>query len=123
MRVRYGGAPLNSRTWVSWAVRLWDENDVPGDWSQAAVFELGLLSPSDWTAQWITGDYQVDKKLRYPVDCFRKTFQAGAVKKARLYAAACGLYEGRLNGKRIGDFVLAPGTPTTANGCSARPTM
>ena len=109
MRVRCGGAPLNSRTRVSWAVRLWDENDVPGDWSQAAVFELGLLSPSDWTAHWIAGDYQVDKKLRYPVDCFRKTFQAGAVKKARLYAAACGLYEGQLNGKRIGDFVLAPG--------------
>ncbi len=109
MRARYGGEPLNSRARVSWAVRLWDEHDVPGDWSETAHFELGLLSPDDWTAQWITGNYQVKKKLRYPVDCFHKTFQAGAVKQARLYAAACGLYEGRLNGARIGDFVLAPG--------------
>ena len=109
MRVRYGGAPLNSRARVAWQVLLWDENGRPGDWSETAFFELGLLSPSDWAAQWITGNYKVEKRLRYPVDCFRKTFQAGAVKKARLYAAACGLYAGRLNGVRIGDFVLAPG--------------
>ena len=109
MRVRYGGEPLNSRARVVWQVRLWDENDVPGDWSEETFFELGFLSPTDWTARWITGDYQVEKKLRYPVDCFRKTFETGQVKKARLYAAACGLYEGRLNGERIGDFVLAPG--------------
>ncbi|MBD5084953.1 MAG: family 78 glycoside hydrolase catalytic domain [Clostridiales bacterium] len=109
MRVRYGGAPLNSRARVAWAVRLWDENDRPGDWSETAHFELGLLSATDWTAQWITGDYRVNKKLRYPVDCFRKTFETRQVKKARLYVTACGLYEGRLNGARVGNFVLAPG--------------
>ena len=35
--------------------------------------------------------------------------KADNVKSARLYVSACGLYEGSLNGKRIGDFVLAPG--------------
>lgn len=109
MRVRYGGVPLNSRVRVSWQVRLWDENDRPGDWSEQALFELGLLSPSDWTARWIAGDCCVEKKRRYPVDCFRKTFTAEQAKKARLYVTACGLYEGRLNGARVGDFVLAPG--------------
>lgn len=109
MRVIYGGAPLGSRIRVEWSVRLWDENGQLGEWSETARFELGLLNSADWTARWIAGDYSVDKKLRYPVDCFRKTFAAGQVKKARLYAAACGVYEGRLNGKRIGNFVLAPG--------------
>lgn len=109
MRAQYAGEALKSRSRILWRVRLWDENDRPGDWSEEANFELGLLDASDWQAKWITGNYKVNKKQRYPVDCFRKAFSAGAVKKARLYATACGVYEGQLNGKRIGDFILAPG--------------
>ncbi len=106
--VHYCGR-LISRSRVEWKVRLWDENDVQGDWSEPAVFEMGLLRASDWKAQWITGNYKVNKKQRYPIDCFRKNFNAQNIIKARLYAAACGVYEGCLNGKRIGSFVLAPG--------------
>lgn len=106
--VPYGGK-LISRTCVEWRVRLWDERDEPGGWSEPAVFEMGLLRACDWKAQWITGNYRVNKKQRYPVDCFRKIFHAENIVKARLYATACGLYEGCLNGKRIGDFILAPG--------------
>lgn len=109
MRVQYAGDKLRSRSRVLWQVRLWDENGQPGEWSENASFELGLLDPADWQAVWITGNYRVNKKRRYPVDCFRKVFSVAAVKKARLYATACGVYEGKLNGKRIGDFILAPG--------------
>ncbi len=109
MRIRYGGTPLKSRDRVEWQLRLWDEEDQPGDWSEAAFFELGLLSSADWSARWIAGDYTVNRKQRYPAECFRKFFETGNVVKARLYVTACGIYEGRLNGKRIGDFVLAPG--------------
>ncbi|MGN0998468.1 MAG: family 78 glycoside hydrolase catalytic domain [Faecousia sp.] len=109
MRVAYAGESLKSRSRAIWQVRLWDENGSAGDWSEEASFELGLLEPSDWQARWITGNYKVNKKQRYPVDCFRKVFSIGTVKKARLYATACGIYEGKLNGKRIGDFILAPG--------------
>ncbi len=101
--------PLTSRERVNWKVRLWDENDQPGDWAQA-FFEMGLLTKDDWTAQWITGDYRPNRKERYPVDCFSKTFTLDKpVKSARLYATACGLYEARLGGKKVGDFVMAPG--------------
>ena len=106
--IPYGGS-LTSRSRVEWRVRLWDENNVSGDWSEPAVFEMGLLHASDWKAQWITGNYTVNKKQRYPVDCFRKTIFVENVVKARLYAAARGVYEGCFNGRRIGDFILAPG--------------
>ncbi len=98
---------LSSREHVSWKIRLWDENDDCGDWSEGS-FEMGLLTANDWKAHWITGNYKVNKKQRYPVDCFRKTFNApkGA---ARLYITACGLYEATINGKRVGNFVMAPG--------------
>ena len=105
----YSGQALKSRTRVLWKVCLWDEQDSQGEWSEEAAFEIGLLSPSDWKASWIKGDYKVDPKKRYPVDCFRKRFVSRNVVKARLYATACGVYEGCINGSRIGNFVLAPG--------------
>ena len=99
--------PLADRERVTWKVRLWDENDEPGEWSEAAWFEMGIHA---WTARWITGDYRPNKRTRYPVDCFRKEFEAGNIRKARLYISACGVYEARINGKRVGDFILAPGS-------------
>ena len=105
MRVRWNGAPVPPKTKVLWNVRLWDETDSVGDWAEA-TFETGI---NTWSTKWITGDYPVNKKERYPVDCFRKAFRASDVKKARLYITACGLYEAKLNGQRIGDFILAPG--------------
>ena len=100
---------LASRQRVEWSVTLWDETDSEGEPSETAFFETGLLSASDFTAKWISGNYRVNKKKRYPVDCFKKEFSAHNVAKARLYITACGLYEARINGKRVGDFVLAPG--------------
>ena len=97
---------LSDRERVNWKIRLWDENDQPGEWSEA-FFETGI---SEWKAQWITGGYIPNKNERYPVDCFRKTFKAGNVEKARLYISALGEYEARINGERVGNFILAPGS-------------
>ena len=99
---------LGSRQRVDWTVTLWDENDRAGEESRA-FFETGLLHSSDLKAKWISGNYRVDPRKRYPVDCFRKRFTAIGIVRARLYITACGLYEAKLNGKRAGDFVLAPG--------------
>lgn len=96
---------LNDREIVNWKIRLWDENDLAGEWSDAS-FEMGI---SEWKAKWITGDYKVKKKLRYPVDCFKKVFDAGDIISARLYITACGVYEASINGERVGNFHLAPG--------------
>ena len=102
------GSALNSRDVINWNVRLWDENDIPGDWS-LAYFEMGLLNHSDWIAKWISGRYIPKKNVRYPVDCFQKTFHSETVQKARLYITACGLYEAKINGHRAGNFFMAPG--------------
>lgn len=108
-QIAYAGKPLRSRDRVEWSVTLWNENDRPGE-TAGSWFELGLLEPSDWTARWITGDYKPKKNVRYPVDCFRKSFSlSGQVRRARLYASARGVYDVAVNGKRIEDFILAPG--------------
>ena len=100
---------LKSRERVEWSVTLWDENGNEGEPSETAFFETGLLNAADFTAKWISGNYRVNKKDRYPVDCFKKQFNAQNVAKARLYITACGLYEAIINGRRVGNFVLAPG--------------
>lgn len=109
MRAKYAGKPLRSRDSVTWQVHLWDENDCADEPSELANFELGLISPSDWKAHWITGNYRPNRKKRYPVDCFLKEFRLKGITKARLYIAACGIYEGQINGVRVGNFILAPG--------------
>ena len=105
MCVKWGGAPVPPKTKVIWKVRLWDEHKTAGEQSEG-TFETGI---NTWSARWITGNYRVNKKERYPVDCFRKAFCTADVKKARLYITACGLYEAKLNNRRIGDVILAPG--------------
>ncbi len=110
--ILYAGEKLKSRDRISWKVILWDENGNEGAPSEQAFFEMGLLEKEDWKAKWISGDYKVHKRNRYPADCFLKAFEikdVSTVRKARAYMTACGVYEGTLNGHRICDFFLAPG--------------
>ena len=98
---------IAERERVNFRIRLWDENDVEGEWSEECYFEYGINS---WQAKWITGNYKVNKSNRYPVDCFKKEFKIKKeVEKARLYITACGLYEAKINGEKVGNFCLAPG--------------
>ena len=54
LNVPYAGKPLRSRQACYWRVRVWEDADgKPSEWSQSAVWEMGLLLPSDWTAKWI----------------------------------------------------------------------
>ncbi len=104
---------FQSRDRVRWQVKLTDQDGATGDWSETASFELGLLNKTDWSGRWIMGNYNHSKdgKARYPVDCFRKEFSVnGKVSRARLYITACGIYEAKLNGQRVGNQVLSPGS-------------
>lgn len=99
---------FNSRDYAIWTLVVYDENNNPSEESKSH-FEIGLKNKEDWKAQWITGNYKVNKNIRYPVDYFQKEFDACDVKKARLYITSCGLYEARINDDKAGSFVLSPG--------------
>jgi alpha-L-rhamnosidase len=108
--ILYGGEPLKSRMRVNWRVKLWDEHDLEGAWSEYAWFEIGLVTPSDWSATWVSAPFIPLKKNRYPADYFQKQFYVEhSIKKARLYATACGLYTARINGTHAGEDRFAPG--------------
>jgi alpha-L-rhamnosidase len=102
----YGGPALSSGQRVTWRVKVWTDLGE-SEWSAPSWFETGLLDTEDWTADWIepaTGDAgRPAFLLRYPFTVDRP------VAAARLHVTAHGLYEGFLNGARIGDAELTPG--------------
>jgi len=107
IQVVYGGGPLESGRPYYWKVRTWDAQDRPSPWSKAALWGMGLLDAKDWTAQWIEDPAEGEPPLPSPM--LRKTFRIdGDIHRATVFATALGLYELHINGRRVGDQVLAP---------------
>ena len=114
--VPYAGPALGSRSRFEWRVRTWttdaDSTETQSAWSEPMAVELGLLHAADWTAQWIGPDEQVvPAPGERPGYALHKTFTLDAApESARAYATAHGMYELFLNGQRVGDQQLTPGS-------------
>lgn len=110
LHVPYDGSALQSRQRVYWQVKVWDNRNKSSAWSPVAFWEMGLLSPSEWKASWITPDVKEDPQKSEPSPFLRKEFTlAKPVATARVYVTSLGLYELNLNGKKVGDEVFTPG--------------
>lgn len=107
--IAYEGKTLKSREVILYTIILWNEEDEAGD-AVSGSFEMGLLDEADWQGRWISGNYTASKKMRYPVDCFRKSIKiTKPVVKARIYASALGVYKLYMDGNPLEEFILAPG--------------
>lgn len=131
-----------SRVRGRWRVRLWDENNVPGAWNEAVFETglsrsdwQGVWACPETEDEDISGDDAINAFARpnwerkqaeqevsgkgaarpyqphRPASYLRRVFTAPAG-SARLYITAIGLYAAWLNGVRVGDMVLAPGSFT-----------
>src|SRR5712692_176340 len=102
--------PLSSRERLTVRVRVWGSDGQPSAWSTHASVEAGLLHTDDWTARFVTPDWEEDTTRPQPAPLLRREFDVhAAVTRARLYVTALGVYEAHLNGVTVGDDVLAPG--------------
>jgi len=114
-QVVYTGKPLLSRARAYWKARVWDKQNAGSDWSAPAQWEMGLLRPEDWRAQWIQSPdpgpkSDGDRFNDHPAPLFRREFTIEkTIARARAYVSGLGYYELRLNGERVGDRVLDPG--------------
>jgi len=103
--VEYAGKSLQSRQRGYWHVRAWDAADRPSSYSAPAWFELALLEPDQWQAEWIGFPAGWNGKALY----FRDSFQIDKpIKQARVYGCGLGWYELHLNGHKVGERVLDP---------------
>lgn len=64
VQLPYSGPALASRTAYHWQVRIWDGLGHASEWSEASSWEMGLLTKSDWSAQWIGGRQTMDHDWR-----------------------------------------------------------
>ena len=121
--VAYDGVPLWSGKRYWWKVRWWDDGGYVSPWSDPAWFEMGLLLERDWRAKWISPQAVPEFSSQGTVTLgvssadfvqslgvyLRKEFEVkGKVSRARIYVSGLGWYELRLNGRKVGDYVLDP---------------
>jgi alpha-L-rhamnosidase len=107
--VPYGGETLLAGQKYFWKVRIWDNTGKATAWTEPASWQMGLLTPADWKAQWISPGYTEDVDQQ-PSPLFRKTFALNKkIQSATAYITAHGLYEAQINGHRVGDAFLTPG--------------
>lgn len=120
--IEYGGEILASRMRCVWWVRVRDEAGAWSAWSDAGAWTMGLLHPSDWTGAWIgTGETFSDEQDLRPTDrdeppdntmpdpWFRRVFTVETrPRRATAFVASVGYHELFVNGRKVGDAVLAP---------------
>lgn len=113
LHIYYQGSELKSRQQICWKVFVaaTDEMGVTEQAeSEIAFFEMGLLKRSDWKAQWLETETEIDRTARKPSPYLRRSFRVkpGLV-SARIYQTAHGLYEFWINGKTGTEDKFKPG--------------
>lgn len=108
--INYAGTALQSDRTYYWKVRIKDETGKIAD-SPIAQWSTGFFSDKEWTAKWI-GSSELfipgSKDCNITDPWLRKTFVIDrSPKKATLFVASIGYHEVYVNGKKIGDPVLA----------------
>lgn len=127
IHIHYAGKPLQSTKTYYWKVMIWDNKNNASNWSEPAIWQMGLLSKNDWKgAQWIAYEKMPDSLRVVPAEpgkgskkwqnindvlpLMRKTFAVKKpVKKATLFLSGLGQFELSLNGAKVGDHFLDPG--------------
>jgi alpha-L-rhamnosidase len=106
--ISYQGQALRSATRYFWQVKIWGGKNQESAWSKTNFWEMGFLTASDWKAQWI--EPRQDTAHHIPALFVRKDFNLKkTIASARAVITSHGFYELSLNGKKVGDQVLAPG--------------
>jgi hypothetical protein len=118
--VAYGGRPLRSFERVHWKIRVWDGRGEESAWSEPAAWTMGMMQPREWRARWIGAppspspapSTSLSPSPAPPPDSLllRHGFRVrpGLV-RAEVYICGLGQYEMTVNGRRVGDDLLAPG--------------
>ncbi|MCF6470583.1 alpha-L-rhamnosidase [Nonomuraea sp. MG754425] len=115
----YGGAPLASFARYTWQVEVRDGG------SARSWFDTGVLHADEWRTAWIEHDPETEPPFEPPTDdreprtvrtshlpaprYFRRVLDLRPASAVRIAVTARGLYELRVNGRRVGDGELTPG--------------
>ncbi|ROO86049.1 alpha-L-rhamnosidase [Actinocorallia herbida] len=103
-------AALASRERRGVRVRAHGTDGSATPWSEYAFVEAGLLEPVEWRARAAAPPRELLGRNDGPALLLRREFGVtGEVVSARLYVTAHGTFDLEINGRPVGDEVLAPG--------------
>ena len=105
--VPWPSSPICSREAVVVKVQAFGRDGSRSNQASLRI-EASLLQRTDWQASMISAPPQDKDKPKTPFR-LKKVFTCSAVGLSRLYATAHGIYQVEINGKMVGDEVLAPG--------------
>ncbi|MBN1909130.1 MAG: glycoside hydrolase family 78 protein [Pirellulales bacterium] len=115
IHVEYAGNPLVAFQRCHWKVRAWDKQGRPSPWSRPAFWSVGVLGKADWGAKWISHPAHTPKSRPKGTPpetgsiLVRKPFSLpDKIRRVTVYVTGLGMYELRINGRRVGDQLLAP---------------
>jgi alpha-L-rhamnosidase len=76
--IEYKGDALQSGKRYFWKVKVWDNNDHASAWSEPGWWEMGLLTPADWQAQWIAASIPAIQPSSYSIEMDFTILEDGA---------------------------------------------
>ena len=103
--VEYAGPALQAEQVYEYRVMVWDNHEESAE--ESGSFETGLLAGTNFQAKWISHPF-AKEETACPV-FVKKISIKKAVKRARIYATALGVYEIKLDKEKVGDEFFAPG--------------
>ncbi len=129
--VEYDGVPLKSFQHCYWKVRVWDEDDKVGPWSNGGFWIQGVVDQNDWVARWIGQPEEVrpdvdltdvswiaasteqETSEGYALEFFRKEFTLDLPQgdfddqnlAGVIYYAACQRFDIFVNGRKVGHSI------------------
>ena len=104
--VKYAGLTLRGNTRCYWRVKV-STTQGDSDWSDVAMWNVGLLNEAEWQGQWIGLDHAMpwdreDEHSLLSARYLRTTFESNnGIRQATLYICGLGMYEAYLNGQKI----------------------
>ena len=116
----YAGKVLLPEMWYHWKIKVWDQAGQAAEWSPAATFLTGKLSPENWSGKWIGPDVIKASAKKDPANP-KPVHQHGAIYLRKEFALAkpavravvsfsgLGFSELAIDGGKVGDYVIAPG--------------
>lgn len=110
--IPFRGTTLGSDRDYYWKVQVKDDRGIIATSKATAQFSTGLFDQQEWKAKWIGTDEVYDPykgSNKMPDPWFRKSFELDAApERAVLFVASVGYHEVYVNGKKIGNYILAP---------------
>ncbi len=112
--VPFGGGRLSDNTRCYWKVKVFTTKGESA-WSDPSEWGMGLKGEGHWGGQWIGWDAPFewdveDSHSRMSSRYLRKEFgtEKKKIKRATAHISGLGMYELYINGRKVGDDVLAP---------------